>query len=255
MQLTCATLGAFAKYPRSSLASAQGKFGYFEADAEAFASLAKELGLAARGGHEWARHPLVYLAEAADDICYRIVDLEDGYRAGQVGYPECESLLSSIAFSAPPRSFLQIRTDAGRLEYLRATAISRLAQAVADEFKEHEGRLVDGSWTGSLVGSSAFGEQMKAIQQVSKLKVYAARQTLLNEAGGYAIVYGLLGWVVPALMGGGSAIEKKMLQLLPEQFRDGANPYERLLRAADFVAGMTDRFAGRLYRQLSGQIL
>src|SRR6185312_8848969 len=90
MRLSLAVLGAFTKYPATANISAEKpeaycglkKYGLFENDAGLFAEAAEALGLPemrSAGGRWWKRHPLVFLMEAADDICYNIMDLEDAF--------------------------------------------------------------------------------------------------------------------------------------------------------------------------------
>src|SRR5687768_2979082 len=142
LQLTFATLGAFTKYPHASLIAPvdhQGtslkKFGYFQAEREHFASIAEKCGLISRGPECWARHPLVFLVEAADDICYRLVDFEDGFRLGHLTYEEVRTSFSALI----PQNQLPQRLDSAqshsrRVQILRDVAIGSAIEQTADLF-------------------------------------------------------------------------------------------------------------------------
>lgn len=269
LQLTYAVLGAYSKYPRRAhISSLEGsekvsekKFGFVTGDEEWFVKVADGLGLKKKLDGAWSRHPLAFLMEAADDICYRIVDLEDGHRLGRVTFAEAEKLLKPIAFDSEAipvsSSYRDIdeNDDKGKFEYLRARAINSLILDVVSVFEMNYEKLMQGTLEQDLMSQSKFINELKAIKKLSREKVYAAPNVLYIEAAGFEVLGGLLDKVVPALIGTADSIssaEKKILEIIPEQFKKGKTHYERLLNATDFVSGMTDSFAVTLYRRLRG---
>ncbi len=187
--------------------------------------------------------------EAADDICYGVVDLEDGHRVGRVSFEQVQLLLVPIAFQdgdAASPSYTALEDNAGRVEYLRARAIGVLIMSVVDAFKAHYAPLVD---------RCAFAAQLRAISEVSRREIYSSPNVLQIEAAGFEILAGLLAKFVPALVLEADARtsgHKKIVQIIPAQYTHGATRYERLLGATDYVSGMTDSFALTLFRRLNG---
>lgn len=267
LQLTYAVLGTYSKYPRRAhISSLEGsekvsekKFGFVTGDEEWFVKVADGLGLKKKLDGAWSRHPLAFLMEAADDICYRIVDLEDGHRLGRVTFSDAKQLLEPIAFGSDgipvSGSYADIDNNKGRFEYLRAIAINSLILDAVSVFEKNYEKLMQGTHERDLMSQSKFINELKAIKKLSREKVYAAPSVLHIEAAGFEVLGRLLDKVVPALVGtedSRSAAEKKILEIIPEQFRKGKTHYERLLHATDFVSGMTDSFAVTLYRRLQG---
>lgn len=268
LQLTYAVLGAYGKYPRRAhISSLEGsekvsekKFGFVTGDEEWFVKVAEGLGLKRKLDGAWSRHPLAFLMEAADDICYRIVDLEDGHRLGRVTFKEAEDLLKPIAFPKRTRISSSYRDideidDKGKFEYLRAKVINSLILDAVLVFEKNYEKLMQGTLEQDLMSQSKFSNELKAIKELSRKKVYVAPNVLHIEAAGFEVLGGLLDKVVPALVGtdgSRSSAEKKILEIIPEQFRKGKTHYECLLHATDFVSGMTDSFAVTLYRRLRG---
>jgi dGTPase len=267
LQMTYAVLGAYTKYPRiahvpglpMSKKVSEKKFGICIEDELNFTSIADAIGLTRKAKGAWVRHPLAFLMEAADDICYRIVDLEDGQRLGRVSFAEAEFLLAPIAFDGGDEvsrgSYNLVDDERNRIEYLRARAINSLVYAVAKVFEDNYSAIVSGSFEEDLITKTKFAAELERIKKVSLEKVYATPTVVQIEAAGYEVLGGLLERVVPAIVRGptgGTAANRKVLELIPPQFRKGRTDYERLLSATDFVSGMTDTYAVTLYRRLSG---
>ena len=264
-QLTYAVLAAYAKYPRGSNLPnptkgyvSEKKFGYYTHDAANFNAVAQGTGLIQKVNGAFARHPLAFLMEAADDICYGIVDLEDGHRLSRVSFDQARTLLWPIAFpgqSEPSDSYTCIEDNEGRIEYLRARSIGNLIGAAVDVFKENYAALMEGRFERDLVSQSVFAADLKKISTLSQAAIYATPTVLQIEAAGFEILGGLLGKFVPALLtpeGTRSKAHKKLVQIVPKQFAIGATDYERLLGVTDFISGMTDSFALTLFRRLNG---
>lgn len=270
LQLTSAVLATFTKYPRPShldveLSGKSGKkFGYFQQDAEAFRRVAAATGMVERvPGQAWYRHPLAFLVEVADDTCYLIVDLEDAARLGFVSYADAEQLLCDLAGGTLNAARLERLGDPKeRLEYLRAKAIGRLIDSAATVFLENEAAILEGRFDGELLAEVPGLEALQAVERVARDKIYVARPALEIETAGFEVLGGLLALFTNAVEAGAGCApwttrERMLLKLLPSQFlgHDGqpdADPYVRLLKVADFVAGMTDSYAVDLYRRLKG---
>lgn len=276
MQLTCATLGAFMKYPRSSFAplsskaggASMKKHGFVEDDRTLFEAVAEELGLAKRGAEAaWHRHPLAFLMEAADDICYRIIDVEDGFRAGHLSFGEVESLfLDLIDDKEVVQKAAGIRTNEKRIEYLRARAINASIEQVARVFNDREADLVAGAFDEDLVARMQRASALAAFRSLGSTKVYRSRPVLEIEAPGFSVLGNLLEVFIRALCdiatngNRASGRAKTMLALTPTQFlgadgRPDSDPYQRVLKVTDYVSGMTDGFAVDLFRRIGGMEL
>lgn len=273
MQLTFATLGSCAKYPRGSQPAPGGtgvafrKYGYFQADTAAFAQMADGLGLSAVGPGAWQRHPLAYLLEAADDICYRIVDLEDAVRLGQLDHREVLELLLPVAGVATDSARLrQLSRPKERIEYLRAKAIGALVNQVHTVFMDCETAILGGRLGHELLDVIPSREAMHAMKALAARKVYVSTPVVEVQVAGFEVLGGLLEAFVGAVNGAAergarmSARQRMLLQLLPEQFSGpdrvpDPDPYLRTLRITDYVSGMTDSYAVTLFRKITGMSL
>ncbi len=264
MQLCCATLGAFTKYPRSSgvtasAARGQGgkKHGFFDAERALFEELAAALGLLRRAPGEaaWCRHPLAFLVEAADDICYRVVDVEDGFRAGQLEFGEIEPLLLAIAADAPVRRRVRaMTTDEKRVEYLRARAIGALIEEVAAAFAEHSDALLAGDFDRDLASVVRHAGELEAMRALAERRVYGSAPAREARAPGVEVLGELLAAFVGAVNAAAekpaalSARARAILAMIPDQFlaahgAPDADLYSRVLGITDYVSGMTDSYA------------
>lgn len=266
MQLTYAVLAAYMKYPRASYPHngnkslvSEKKFGYYLNDRDTFLKVAKQVGLIEKREGTYTRHPLAFLMEAADDICYQVIDLEDGHRVGRVSFAETEVLLKPIAFQTNEdplkSSYADIDDERGKIEYLRARAINNMVESVVEVFKSHYESIMNGSFENDLTSHSAYLDQLELIRRVSREKVYAAPNVLHIEAAGFEVLGGLLDKVVPALVldkDQSTSVDKKIYSIIPRQFTHGKSRYEQMLAATDFVSGMTDTYAVTLFRRLRG---
>jgi len=263
LQLTHATLGALVKYPCSSRAASRDaarraarKPGLFDTDVEAYAEVAGSLGLARRGPEEWARHPLALLTEAADDIAYLLLDLEDGLRLRHVPEalfldclrPLCEADSRCPGFEPGGRDYA---ADLDRADLLRAIAVNTLVHEAADAFEEAREDILAGRFEDALESRMQHREALRALQRVCLERCYRARDVLKMELAGAEAIQGLLSIFVGALLEPASLRGVHMRRLYPRLFREGT-AYERLLALTDHVAGMTDHYAVRLYRELRG---
>ncbi len=262
LQLSCATLGALVKYPCSSRAAERGsplkrlrKPGLFDGDVEPFGRIAGTLGLASAGEDHWVRHPLAYLTEAADDIAYLLLDLEDGLRLGQVPYALYEECLQPLCEGHPRLAGLRPPQDYAdrldRADLLRAIAVNTLVHDAADAFMDAHDAILEGRLESSLDAVMRSQEPLRRIKHVCRTRCYEARDVLKMEISGAEAIQGLLDVFFSALEDGGSLRGRHLRLLYPKLFHE-ASPYERLLRLTDHVSGMTDHYAVRLYRELRG---
>lgn len=261
LQLTCAVLATFAKYPRRShlveplAGKSARKFGYFQAEAGLFDEVANTVGLIPRSEGAWFRHPLTFLVEAADDTCYLVVDIEDGVQQGCVSPELAEELLLDLAGGIDAASRLKHLEDPKRrIEYLRARAIGRLVDEAARIFLENEAAILDGSFDHALFDVSPVGETLQTVRKVAEEQIYNARQVMEVMAAGYEVISGLLDGYVAGACGPQTARNRVWANLLPEDFARtaGDSNYLRLLQVADMIAGMTDSYAVSAYRRLKG---
>jgi dGTPase len=205
LQLTYATLAGFTKYPTSSekahdkgatLAVSEKKHGFFQADSELFRQVAEGTGLLPKKqGHSWCRHPLALLVEAADDICYSIIDLEDGFHRGHIALQEAMDLLECVIDDADALDRLHsIHAPEEKLSFLRATAINSLVLEVAEEFIKREADILSGRYDDEILKSipKNKAEAVNRVKHIDKSKVYDAREVIEIEVPGFDVLSGLL---------------------------------------------------------------
>ena len=258
LQLTCATLGAFTKYPRSATASPaqRRKFGFMASEAEWFTQLARQLGLQEQSpGQAWCRHPLAFLVEAADDICYCVVDVEDAVKMRLLAYEELEALHEPFLDDEHRRRAAGIRDLQHRAEYLRAITIGVLVHQAFEVFRTHHLALLDGRWTTPLCEVLPLTAELQAFRHLAQRKVYAAKARSEAQMAHHVLppLLDRLGTaVMKARQGVGlNASDQEAMQALnlsAQELRQ-RSPYEQAQTITDFVAGMTDRFAVSLHQR------
>ena len=265
MCLTCPTLAAFMKYPResfiedSTLASYQGKsidkHGFFQADKDVFEAIANTVGLLRRSdrAHWWVRHPLALLVEAADDICYRIVDIEDGCHMGYVSYDDALELLSAITGTCQPEVGERPQE---RLKRLRACAINTLTYEAAEIFLDHEADILAGTFDEALLDSSEHGHILKDIKVLTKDQIFDNVKVLKIRIAAYEVLGTLFQEFITSAFGD-SDKGKLIWQILPEHYQsqESDSAYIKILKITDYIAGMTDSYATSLFQQLKGMSL
>ena len=271
LRLSYATLGAFMKYPKESLPYrpdqhiASKKYGFFQADASSFEEVATELGLLPRNsvsGRAFCRHPLTYLVEAADDICYSIIDFEDGINLGLISEDYAlEFLIKLVAERINTEKYRGITGTRDRLGYLRAIAINTLVQDAVRIFMEHEAEILQGEFPVALLDKSRYNAQLRDILDISIDRIYQAPEVVEKEVAGYKILSDILEVVTGALTrrykGEASTYDQLILRLLPEEYtvRTGESVYELLLQASSFVASLSDGAAVHLHNKILGKQL
>ncbi|MGB3181383.1 MAG: dNTP triphosphohydrolase [Cyclobacteriaceae bacterium] len=276
LKLTAPTLAAFTKYPRESsfknkdkARRSQKKYGFFQSEKEAFANIARPLGLrelSDDGGMAWCRHPLAFLVEAADDICYNIIDLEDGCRLGFVSFEEARDLLAELLGDSYNADKLNnYRSNSEKIGTLRALAIGRLIQQCTHKFLEHEEAILEGSFDQSLTDEIPASGTLDRISKISVKNIYRAQPVKEREMAGFEVLGGLLSAFIPAAF---STADKKEFfgsskkhivaaRLLPDDVHYAIKEaegdlYRITLTIIDYVSGMTDRHAVSVYRKLIG---
>ncbi len=271
LRLSYATLGAFMKYPKESLPHrpddhiASKKYGFFQSETETFTEVAHELGLVSRshgGDLAWCRHPLTYLVEAADDICYSIIDFEDGINLGLI--PEdyaLEFLIKLVADRIDTAKYRGITGMRDRLGYLRAIAINTLVQDAVRVFMEGEEDILNGTFSVALLDKSRYKAQIKDILDLSVRQIYQAEEVVQKEVSGYKILSDILEVVSQALMrrlhGEASAYDRLILRLLPDDItgETAGSAYEALLQSCSYVASLSDGAAVHLHNKIQGKDL
>ncbi len=264
LRISYATLGAFMKYPKESLPKkptrdvCDKKYGFFQSDKEAFIDVASELGLLMKDRLEtgFYRHPLAYLVEAADDICYTIIDFEDGINLGWI--PEehaLEFLIKIVQNSINSQKYAQLTSKEDRVSYLRALAIGSLINEVTRVFVENEERILAGDFPFALTEKCAFVAQMKDVISVSINNVYQSKEVIEKEVVGYQVIHTLLEHFCTAYnnhyYGEETHYDSLILKLLPEKYRgESDSVYERLMNICHFVSMLTDGKALELYRAI-----
>jgi len=265
LRLTAATLGAFSKYPRLSVidqaeandAGAQ-KFGVYQADAAVFDVIASELGLLKKSRGYWCRHPLAYLVEAADDICYQIVDLEDGFKLGRVAFSEAEALLLEIA-GPKRRRYDEITTDAGKVAYLRAKAIGQLIGQATTIFLDYERNIMAGSFAGELLARAPARPTLDRIATITETQVFkTAEREHTEREGAKALEYLLNAYMQAFATAENKGLDKlhhdPVLAPLLNGFATSIDDrYEWLLHVTDYVSGMTDSYMLAQFDRLTGR--
>lgn len=265
LRISYATLGAFMKYPKESLPKkptqkiCDKKYGFFQSDKAFFVEVANELGLISnKHGNDigFERHPLAYLVEAADDICYTIIDFEDGINLGLISEEYAlEYLIKLVKNGIDIKKYNELLTKEDRISYLRALAIGSLINDAVAVFMENEKAILAGEFPFALMDKSQYKAQMNDIIQISVKNVYQSREVIQKEVMGYKIINNLLDGFCSAYNkkenGTASNYDELLLKLLPERFQfQKKNLYDRLLHICHFVSLLTDGKALELYKTI-----
>ena len=259
-RLSYAVLASILKYPYSSLTNKK-KYGYFKAESDVFSSIATTTGLVHDESGEFCRHPLVYLVEAADDICYQIMDIEDAHKLGILSNQQTIELYTNFFDEDSDRvknniqeTLSEVTDPNEQVAYLRAIVISKLVEKCSEIFVTNYKSIMDGERVSPLIDSltGAPSRAMETIKQVAVSKVYNHRKVVEIEIAGYQIISSLLSIFCQAILNPKTGHSKKVIQLIPEQFISTGSDYEKVLSILDFVSGMTDIYALETYRLIKG---
>jgi dGTPase len=260
--MTYSTLASIVKYPFSSLhAGKKGKFGFFTSEESIYRKIADELEIPEKDG-VFARHPLVYIVEAADDICYQIMDIEDAHKLHVLPTKDVVDLFSNY-FAPEERAKriekLNVVTDPNeQVAFMRSMVIGELVKSAANEFIEHEEEILNGNYTGSLV-ENCKGYVAPAYKMCSDLawkRIYRAPLVVDVEIAGNRIITYLMNALLNAVLNPERTSSKMLLAKMPEQYNAKADDiYERVQSVLDHVSAMTDVYALDLFRKLNGHSL
>ncbi|NHW01443.1 deoxyguanosinetriphosphate triphosphohydrolase [Stutzerimonas degradans] len=268
-RLTYATLGTYLKYPWTSrhaeaLGYKKHKFGCYQNERPLLEQIALKLGLPLVEDQLWGRHPLVYLMEAADDICYGLIDLEDGLEMELLDYPEVEALLLGLVGDDLPETYRQLGPKDSRrrkLAILRGKAIEHLTNAAARAFVAQQHNLLRGQLPGDLV-EHMHGPAKQCVLQAKALareKIFQDKRKTLHEIGAYTTLEILLNAFCGAALEQhrGRSLSFKNQRILDLLGRNAPNPnaplYHSFLRVIDFIAGMTDSYATEMASEMTGR--
>ena len=262
--LTYATLASIVKYPFESSAATKQKMGFFQSEKEMWQKIAGELQVPviSQAPVRYSRFPLTLLVEAADDICYQVMDVEDAFKLGILSFDETRALFLAFhenedaAFRREVGKTLASVSDPNeQISYLRAGIIGKLASACFDAFEKNYDEIMTGSFEGSLLKniSPELKAAMGKVQQLSVSRIYSHRSVVEIEIAGYKIIGTLMEVFCDAILNPGSDLHRKINALMPAQFCPLKNSnYAKIQSVVDFISGMTDNYALDLYRKIKG---
>ncbi len=263
--LTYTTLASIVKYPYESLLTEKPKFGFFQSEKSIFANIANELGLLQTNENpvKYVRHPLVFLVEAADDICYQLMDLEDAHKLKIHNFEQTRFLLMNF-FDSQTESIqinrinetLNLVSDPNeQIAYLRASVIGKLVKQCVNVFWEKQDDIFSGNFQKALIDHvhPTSLDAIKNIKDVSLKNIYNDRSVVEIEISGYQIIGTLLEVFIEAILNPKEGFSQKIIQLMPDQYGGKhESTYEKVQSVVDFVSGMTDLYALDLYRKIKG---
>lgn len=264
--MTYSMLASIVKYPFAScLAGNHGKFGFFASEAESYRKIADELGIFCKSAPgeplKYARHPLVYMVEAADDICYEIMDIEDSHKLKILSFAETEHLLLSffdedIQQKIRQRIIDEELTDENeKVVYMRASVIGKLENECVAAFLTHEEEILAGTFEGSLIDHISEGQKKayKECEKISYSKIYQSKPVLDIELSGYQIMATLMEVFVEAAVNPSRFYSKQLLRRVSSQYDiENENLEERIMAVLDYISGMTDIYALDIYQKING---
>lgn len=276
-RLTFSTLGSIIKYPCESSASLgskgethRKKYGFFQIDHDVFTQIASKLNMVKDECEDglviYKRHPFVYLVEAADDICYNIIDFEDAHRLGILSHEEVSIAFLSLIELNQEEDFEHVTSMCARLDsdrnekvaYLRAKAINFLARRCSEVFIEKSNEILEGKYEGDLLGDVEEAQEVLGkIKKTSYSRIYNYESVVKIELAGFRIMSGLIEDFVSAALTDSNDRSKqhtKIIELIPpsHRFSEDQSAYEKVMTILDYVSGMTDIFALKLYRNIRG---
>ncbi len=261
--LTYSTLASIVKYPYASIHSdfKKQKFGFFKTEKKDFEKIAIELGImkSPDNSNHFIRHPLVYLVEAADDICYQIMDIEDAHKLKILSSDETKSLFLQF-FNEDKRKrrleTLEMVSDVNeQIAYLRSSVIGLLIEQCSKAFVENEKAILNGTFNSTLIEQlpERTSNAYKSCSKTAADKIYRSQEVLDVELAGYKIILTLLEHLVTAALSPEKAYSKQLLMRIPEQYEtDSPTTYGKVLSILDYISGMTDVYALDLYRKITG---
>ncbi len=263
--MTYSTLAAIVKYPfSSSLSGGKSKFGFFTSEEEGFRRIATELGMIQLSDQplKYARHPLVFLVEAADDICYQLMDIEDAHKLKILTTEETCGLLLGFFEDARRAKMQQTLTRVSdvneQIAYLRSSVIGLLVRECTQVFLDNEADILNGTFQGALIKhiSPRPAAAYRHCAELSIIKIYRTRDVLDIELAGFRVISTLLDLMIEAVTSPEKAYSQLLINRVSSQYHIKAPVlYERIQAVLDYISGMTDVFALDLYRKINGNSL
>lgn len=267
--MTYSMLASIVKYPfSSSLAGRHGKFGFFQTEAEDYRKIADELGLICKSKPgeplKYARHPLVYLVEAADDICYEIMDIEDAHKLKILSFEETTHLLLGFFDEDMRREITERIREEGvtdnneQIVYMRASVIGKLENECVRTFVEHEEEILNGTFNGSIIDHIAplQREAYRRCTEISYQKIYHSKPVLDIELSGYKIMETLMSVFVEAAVNPKRFYSQQLIRRVSSQYDIHSDDVEtRIMAVIDYISGMTDVYALDIYQKIKGVAL
>ena len=264
--MTYSMLASIVKYPfASSLAGDHGKFGFFQTEAGDYKKIADELGIICKSDFQvplkYARHPLVYLVEAADDICYEIMDIEDSHKLKILSYQETSELLMGFFAKETKDNILERIEEEGltdaneQVVYMRACVIGKLENECVKAFVEHEDEILNGTFEGSLIDniSSIQRDAYKRCEDISYKKIYHSKPVLDIELSGYKIMETLMDVFIGAAINPDRFYSQQLIRRVSSQYDIHSENLEtRIMAVIDYISGMTDIYALDIYQKING---
>ncbi|NDW12464.1 deoxyguanosinetriphosphate triphosphohydrolase [Bacteroides sp. 214] len=263
--MTYSTLASIVKYPyASTAANGKSKFGFFGSEEESYRKIADELGIIKLQEQplKYVRHPLVYLVEAADDICYQVMDVEDAFKLKILTSDETKELLfaflSETQQAKANRIFEHVEDHNEQIAYLRSTVIGLLIKECTEVFVSNEDAILQGTFEGTLIKNIS-PQIAKAYRECSELavkKIYRSRDVLDIELAGFRIISTLLDLMIEAVQEPDKAYSRLLINRVSDQYDIKAPElFDRVQAVLDYVSGMTDVYALDLYRKIKGNSL
>ncbi|WP_026775500.1 deoxyguanosinetriphosphate triphosphohydrolase [Polaribacter sp. Hel_I_88] len=268
LRLSYATLGAFLKYPKESLPKkptnhiADKKYGFFQSETTEFLDVVQELGMQKKSETDisYYRHPLAYLVEAADDICYTIIDFEDGINLGLIEEEYALEYLSKLIHGINRDKYYALKHTKDRTAYLRAIAINSLIDEAVTIFLANEEAILNGSFSKSLLEKCKYEAQINDIIKISIEKIYKSKEVIEKEVAGYRVIADLLEVFTTAINHKfneqESNFDNLVLNLLPSEYQvETDDVFYRIMQICSYVSRMSDSYAIRLHKKLTGNII
>tara|TARA_B100000963_G_C22598495_1_gene659077 strand:+ start:207 stop:1526 length:1320 start_codon:yes stop_codon:yes gene_type:complete len=261
LRLSYATLGAFTKYPKGSVPLNPSshikdkKFGFFEPQNVFFQEVAEELGMK-KSDNEFFRHPLAFLVEAADDICYTLIDFEDGINLGWINEEfALEFLIRLVKGTIDTKKYNSLQHKSDRVAYLRALSVNTLINDATEIFIDNEEEILKGEFSKSLLEKSIYKAQMEDILNISVDKVYNSEEVIEKELKGYQVINHLLNVFIKATVNNQNdqmtAFDKLALECIPQSYiHKSGSLYIQLLDISCFIASLTDGKALEWYEKV-----
>lgn len=265
--MTYTTLASIVKYPFASALAEKGhgKFGFFSTEADIFCRIADDLGIIRKSANgcpaEYARHPLVYLVEAADDICYEIMDIEDAHKLKIVTYEETKRLFLDFFDEMGQNHIMQrihdeeITDDNEKVIYMRACVINALERACVDAFMRHEDEIMRGEFSGSLIDNidDRLVKAYRNCTELSKKRIYKSKPVLDVELSGFKIMDSLMEVMTEAAVNPQRFYSRQLISRVSSQYDISAPDLEtRIMAVIDYISGMTDVYALDIYQKING---